>query len=151
MPSFFGAGHFHCRPGTIRSRVLYGSDWPVCLLAAEYKRQLGIIEKYISETNQKITKEGAEKSRFVEEGDFILSNSISSTEEKKVASSLAAKLASESLGKTKSLGIINYQPKAINSSETIPDNMNAEIIGPKITIADGVTVTVGDNSTLTVR
>lgn len=35
------------------------------------------IEKYIYETNQKITKEGAEKSRFVEEGDFILSNSMS--------------------------------------------------------------------------
>ncbi len=35
------------------------------------------IEKYIYKTNQKITKEGAEKSRFVEEGDFILSNSMS--------------------------------------------------------------------------
>ena len=35
------------------------------------------IEKYIYETNQKITKEGAVKSRFVEEGDFILSNSMS--------------------------------------------------------------------------
>jgi type I restriction enzyme S subunit len=35
------------------------------------------IEKYIYETNQKITKEGAEKSRFVAEGDFILSNSMS--------------------------------------------------------------------------
>jgi type I restriction enzyme S subunit len=35
------------------------------------------IEKYIYETNQKIKKEGAVKSRFVEEGDFILSNSMS--------------------------------------------------------------------------
>ena len=35
------------------------------------------IEKYIYKTRQKITKKGAEKSRFVEEGDFILSNSMS--------------------------------------------------------------------------
>ena len=30
-------------------RTLYGSDWPVCLLATEYKEQLSIVEKYISE------------------------------------------------------------------------------------------------------
>jgi L-fuconolactonase len=30
-------------------RIMYGSDWPVCLLAAEYKEQLSIIEEYISE------------------------------------------------------------------------------------------------------
>lgn len=35
------------------------------------------IEKYIYRTNQKITIEGAKKSRFVEKGDFILSNSMS--------------------------------------------------------------------------
>ena len=35
------------------------------------------IEKHIYTTKQKITKKGAEKSRFVEEGDFILSNSMS--------------------------------------------------------------------------
>ena len=35
------------------------------------------IEKYIYKTNQKITKKGAEKSRFVDIGDFILSNSMS--------------------------------------------------------------------------
>jgi len=35
------------------------------------------IERYIYKTNQKITKEGAKKSRFVKEGDFILSNSMS--------------------------------------------------------------------------
>ena len=35
------------------------------------------IEKYVYTTKQKITKKGAEKSRFVEEGDFILSNSMS--------------------------------------------------------------------------
>ena len=33
--------------------------------------------KYISETAEKITKEGAKKSRFVKKGDFILSNSMS--------------------------------------------------------------------------
>jgi len=30
------------------SRVMYGSDWPVCLLAASYKSQLGIIENYLA-------------------------------------------------------------------------------------------------------
>lgn len=35
------------------------------------------IDKYIYKTNQKITKEGALKSRYVKEGDFILSNSMS--------------------------------------------------------------------------
>lgn len=36
-----------------------------------------IDSKYIEETKEKITLEGAAKSRFVEEGDFILSNSMS--------------------------------------------------------------------------
>jgi type I restriction enzyme S subunit len=35
------------------------------------------VEKYIYSTREKITKEGAEKSRYVKEGDFILSNSMS--------------------------------------------------------------------------
>jgi len=35
------------------------------------------INKYLSETKEKITPEGAKKSRFVKEGDFILSNSMS--------------------------------------------------------------------------
>ena len=35
------------------------------------------VDKYIYSTKQKITKEGAEKSRYVKEGDFILSNSMS--------------------------------------------------------------------------
>ncbi|HIP21231.1 MAG TPA: restriction endonuclease subunit S [Sulfurimonas sp.] len=35
------------------------------------------VNKYIYTTNQKITKEGSEKSRYVKEGDFILSNSMS--------------------------------------------------------------------------
>jgi type I restriction enzyme S subunit len=34
-------------------------------------------QKYIERTKEKITKEGAEKSRFVDVGDFILSNSMS--------------------------------------------------------------------------
>ncbi len=29
-------------------RVMYGSDWPVCLLAAAYETQLRIIERYVS-------------------------------------------------------------------------------------------------------
>lgn len=29
-------------------RVMYGSDWPVCLLAASYERQLAVIQNYIS-------------------------------------------------------------------------------------------------------
>ncbi len=35
------------------------------------------VDKYIYSTRQKITKVGAEKSRYVKEGDFILSNSMS--------------------------------------------------------------------------
>ncbi len=35
------------------------------------------VDKYIFTTREKITKEGAEKSRYVKEGDFILSNSMS--------------------------------------------------------------------------
>jgi type I restriction enzyme S subunit len=35
------------------------------------------VEKYIYTTKEKITKEGAEKSRYVKEGDLILSNSMS--------------------------------------------------------------------------
>ena len=33
-------------------RILYGSDWPVCLLAAEYKEQLSVIKEYISKLSQ---------------------------------------------------------------------------------------------------
>jgi L-fuconolactonase len=29
-------------------RIMYGSDWPVCLVAATYEQQLGIIQMYIS-------------------------------------------------------------------------------------------------------
>ena len=30
-------------------RVMYGSDWPVCLLAADYSTQLNILQEYISD------------------------------------------------------------------------------------------------------
>ena len=30
------------------SRMMYGSDWPVCLLSASYKEQLNIVEDFIS-------------------------------------------------------------------------------------------------------
>ena len=30
------------------SRLLYGSDWPVCLLAANYEQQLFIIQSYLA-------------------------------------------------------------------------------------------------------
>lgn len=46
-------------------RVLYGSDWPVCLLSASYKEQLKIIENYITQFSmhdtQKIMGENASK------------------------------------------------------------------------------------------
>jgi L-fuconolactonase len=29
------------------SRLMYGSDWPVCLLAASYDEQFSIIQKYL--------------------------------------------------------------------------------------------------------
>lgn len=29
-------------------RIMYGSDWPVCLLAASYEKQLSIVENYLS-------------------------------------------------------------------------------------------------------
>ena len=28
-------------------RIMYGSDWPVCLLAADYEKQLSIVENYV--------------------------------------------------------------------------------------------------------
>lgn len=31
------------------SRLMYGSDWPVCLVAASYEQQLAIVKEYISE------------------------------------------------------------------------------------------------------
>jgi L-fuconolactonase len=31
------------------ARVMYGSDWPVCLVAASYEQQFGIVQQYISQ------------------------------------------------------------------------------------------------------
>lgn len=33
-------------------RLMYGSDWPVCLLAAEYDKQLNMIKDYVSKNAQ---------------------------------------------------------------------------------------------------
>ncbi|HEY3405039.1 MAG TPA: amidohydrolase family protein [Ohtaekwangia sp.] len=30
-------------------RLMYGSDWPVCLVAASYEQQLGIVQQYLSD------------------------------------------------------------------------------------------------------
>jgi len=38
-------------------RIMYGSDWPVCLVAASYEQMLGIVEEYFSsfsETEQEL-------------------------------------------------------------------------------------------------
>lgn len=29
-------------------RLMFGSDWPVCLLASEYEEVIGIVEEYIN-------------------------------------------------------------------------------------------------------
>ena len=34
-------------------RIMYGSDWPVCLLAAEYQEQLNIVQDYIKTFSNK--------------------------------------------------------------------------------------------------
>ena len=33
-------------------RIMYGSDWPVCLLAAQYQEQMGIVTSYISKLSE---------------------------------------------------------------------------------------------------
>jgi L-fuconolactonase len=33
-------------------RIMYGSDWPVCLVASEYNRMLSIVENYISKYSE---------------------------------------------------------------------------------------------------
>ena len=35
-------------------RIIYGSDWPVCLLAASYDKQLSIVENYLSKLSDAI-------------------------------------------------------------------------------------------------
>jgi L-fuconolactonase len=46
-------------------RILFGSDWPVCLVAASYEKMLEIVEEYISEFTQQ------------EQADFWSGNAIS--------------------------------------------------------------------------
>lgn len=46
-------------------RILFGSDWPVCLVAASYEKMLGIVEDYISEFSKQ------------EQADFWGGNAIS--------------------------------------------------------------------------
>ena len=33
-------------------RIMYGSDWPVCLLAGTYDDQLSVVERYISRLSE---------------------------------------------------------------------------------------------------
>jgi L-fuconolactonase len=42
------------------NRIMYGSDWPVCLLAADYEKQLNIVQNYLqsSTLNPKNTEGG---------------------------------------------------------------------------------------------
>lgn len=35
------------------NRLMFGSDWPVCLLAGQYNQVLSVLERYISEFSQK--------------------------------------------------------------------------------------------------
>jgi len=48
------------------NRLMYGSDWPVCLVAASYPQQLNIIETYISKlsVHEKESLMGGNASRF---------------------------------------------------------------------------------------
>lgn len=62
-----------------------------------------------------------------------------------------AEAAASLVGDIKYAGSIMYATNIIDRNQVIPPNQNAQLIGPSIRIADGITVTVGDNSTLTVR
>lgn len=42
------------------NRIMYGSDWPVCLLAASYDKQLSIVENYLSKLAD-VTASGAQQ------------------------------------------------------------------------------------------
>jgi L-fuconolactonase len=47
-------------------RIMYGSDWPVCLVAASYQQQLGIVEQYISRlsADEQVAIMGGNTTRF---------------------------------------------------------------------------------------
>lgn len=48
------------------NRLMYGSDWPICLLAATYDQQLNIVEQYTSRltNNEKLLVMGENARRF---------------------------------------------------------------------------------------
>jgi len=60
-------------PRPIKNYVTESSDGVNWIKIGDTKN----IDRYLYKTNQKITKKGAGKSRFVKEGDLILSNSMS--------------------------------------------------------------------------
>jgi L-fuconolactonase len=34
-------------------RICFGSDWPVCLVAGQYDKMIGVVEKWASQLNSK--------------------------------------------------------------------------------------------------
>jgi L-fuconolactonase len=63
-------------------RIMYGSDWPVCLLAADYEKQLSILQNYIS---------NLPKNSQNTEGVANIENSPTSTEAAKIFGENAAR------------------------------------------------------------
>lgn len=82
--------------------------------------------------------------------DARLSNSITSDSEENVASSLAAKKAAHSLGSITAINEIECSPNTISESISVPENTNAMLIGPEITIPVGVEISVPTTSCLTI-
>ena len=78
-------GFVNIRLGDISQIVRGASPRPICNYITDAKDGVNWVKigdvlpnsKYITGTNQKITKDGAKHSRFVKVGDFILSNSMS--------------------------------------------------------------------------
>lgn len=79
-----------------------------------------------------------------------LSNSIISDNEEDVASSLAAKKAAHSLGSITATNEMACSPNTISESISTPENTNAMLIGPEITLPAGVDITVPASSCLTI-
>lgn len=82
--------------------------------------------------------------------DSRISDAINSDSQTDIASSLAAKKAANSLGAIKAIGSIMYSPKTITESTVIPEDANAQMVGPDITIPEGVEVSVPASSCLTI-
>lgn len=79
-----------------------------------------------------------------------ISDSTTSKSSDTVASSLAVHEASNSLGLIKSNNAVMYSPNKITESVEIPEDANAMLIGPEVTIPEGVEVSVPESSTLTI-